>query len=313
MATTLRRRSGFTLVELLVVIAIIGVLVALLLPAVQTAREASRRSSCTNNLRQIGLGMQLFHDTFLRLPAGTVWEPGAGGNQKGSEATWITHLLPYVEQETLYRTGDFNQGFGQGNAGHPNNTITSTFLKLTRCPSDVHPVIICSWGASVAWARGNYVANNGIGPMVETTTIDTNLRQQGVFMLQSKNRFADITDGTTNTVFVSELLKSPGNDWRGVMHYPEGSLYQHNQTPNSPVPDEFRQGMCLSILRAPCVPTSTSWNPKRITLAARSLHPGGVMALFGDGSVRWASNNIALAAWRALSSPQGGETSIGDL
>jgi len=308
MVGTLRRRAGFTLVELLVVIAIIGVLVALLLPAVQTAREAARRSSCTNNLRQIGLGMFTFHDTNLRLPAGTVWEPGAGGNQKGSEATWLTHLLPYVEQDALYKTGDFNQGFGQGNTGHPNNTITSTFLKVARCPSDMHPVIICSWSTSIAWARGNYVANNGIGPMIETTTIDTNFRPQGVFMLQSKNRFADITDGTTNTVFVSELLKSPGNDWRGVMHYPEGSLYQHNQTPNSPVPDEFRQGMCISLTRAPCVPTSTSWNPKRITLAARSLHPGGVNVLMGDAGVRWASNNIALATWRALSSPQGGET-----
>jgi prepilin-type N-terminal cleavage/methylation domain-containing protein len=307
MITKSRWKTGFTLVELLVVIAIIGVLVALLLPAVQTARESARRGSCTNNLRQLGLGMHIFHDTYLRLPAGTVWEPGAGGNQKGSEATWLTHILPYIEQDALYKTGDFNLGFGQGNAGHKNNTITSTFLKATRCPSDVHPVIICSWGASVAWARGNYVANNGIGPMIETTTIDTNFRPQGVFMLQSKSRFADITDGTSNTVFVSELLKSPGNDWRGVMHYPEGALYQHNQTPNSPVPDEFRQGMCLSIPRAPCVPTSTSWNPKRITLAARSLHPNGVMALLGDGAVRFAPNNTTLAVWRALSSPQGGE------
>jgi len=310
MVTIVRKRTGFTLVELLVVIAIIGVLVALLLPAVQTAREAARRSSCTNNLRQLGMGTHLFHDTHLRLPAGTVWEPGAGGNQKGSEATWLTHLLPYIEQANLHQTGDFNQGFGQGTATHPNNRITSTFLKVTRCPSDVNPVVICSWGASVVWARGNYVANNGIGPMTETTTIDINSRPQGVFMLQSKNRFADITDGTSNTVFASELLNSPGNDWRGVMHYPEGSLYHHNQTPNSPVPDEFRQGMCLSILRAPCVPTSTSWNPKRITLAARSLHPGGVMVLLGDSGVRFVSNNVTLATWRALSSPQGGETLV---
>ncbi len=309
MVRILRKRTGFTLVELLVVIAIIGALVALLLPAVQAAREASRRSSCTNNLRQLGVGTHIFHDTFLRLPAGTVWEPGVtSGNTRGCEATWLTHLLPYVEQDALYKTGDFNQGFGQGTTGHPNNTITSTFLKVTRCPSDVYPVIISGAGASVVWARGNYVANNGIGPMTETTTIDINSRPQGVFMLQSKNRFADITDGTTNTVFLSELLKSPGNDWRGVMHYPEGPLYHHNQTPNSPVPDEFRQGFCLSILRAPCVPTSTSWNPKRITLGARSLHPGGVMVLLGDSSVRWVSNNITLATWRALSSPQGGET-----
>lgn len=308
MVIVVRTRTGFTLVELLVVIAIIGVLVALLLPAVQTAREAARRSSCTNNLRQLGVGAHIFHDTHLRLPAGTVWEPAAGGNQKGSESTWLTHLLPYIEQANLYQTGDFNQGFGQGTPTHPNNRISSTFLKVTKCPSDVNPVIICSWGTAVVWARGNYVANNGIGPMTETTTIDVNSRPQGVFMLQSKSRFADITDGTSNTVFVSELLNSPGNDWRGVMHYPEGSLYHHNQTPNSPVPDEFRQGMCLSILRAPCVPTSTSWNPKRITLAARSLHPGGVMVLLGDSGVRFVSNNVTLATWRALSSPQGGET-----
>jgi prepilin-type N-terminal cleavage/methylation domain-containing protein len=308
MLTSLRTRAAFTLVELLVVIAIIGVLVSLLLPAVQAARESARRGSCTNNLRQLGLGTHLFHDVYLRFPSGTVWEPGAGGNQKGSEATWLTHLLPYVEQDNLFKTGDFNQGFGQGSANHPNNRITSTFLKVTRCPSDVYPVQICSWGASVAWARGNYVANNGVGPMTETTTIDTNSRPQGVFMLQSKNRFADITDGTTSTVFLSELLNSPGNDWRGVMHYPEGSLYHHNQTPNSPVPDEFRQGMCLTIRRAPCVPTSTSWNPKRITLAARSSHPGGVMVILGDGGTRWVSNNVTLATWRGLSSPQGAET-----
>jgi prepilin-type N-terminal cleavage/methylation domain-containing protein len=307
MVVFLRNRRAFTLVELLVVIAIIGVLVALLLPAVQAARESARRSSCTNNLRQLGVGLHLFHDTYNRLPAGTVWEPGAGGNQKGSEATWVTQLLPYIEQVNVYQAGDLNLGFGQGTANHPNNKITTAFLNVMRCPADVHPVIICSWGASVAWARGNYGANNGIGPMTETTTIDTNSRPQGVFMLQSKYRLGDITDGTGNTVLLSELLKSPGNDWRGVMHYPEGSLYHHNQTPNSPVPDEFRQGMCLSIQRAPCVPTSTSWNPKRITLTARSSHPGGVMILLGDSAVRSVSNNIKLATWRALSSPQGGE------
>src|SRR5262249_10805050 len=158
------------------------------------------------------------HDTYQRLPAGTVWEPGASGDRQGSEATWITHLLPFIEQENLYCTGDFNRGFGQGYAGHPNNRITSTFLKVLKGPSDVDPVEICSWGSPVAWARGNYAANNGIGPMVETTTIDPQARPQGVFMLQSKERLGKITDGTTNTVFVSELLKSPGNDWRGVMH-----------------------------------------------------------------------------------------------
>src|SRR5438067_6055221 len=137
MATILRKRIGFTLVELLVVIAIIGVLVALLLPAVQVGREESRRGSCGNNLKQLGLGLHLFHDTYGRLPSGTVWIPNAGGDQQASESTWVTHTLPYIEQLNLYQAGDMNRGFGHGGAGHPNNKITSNCLKAMTCPSDV--------------------------------------------------------------------------------------------------------------------------------------------------------------------------------
>jgi hypothetical protein len=306
----------------LVVIAIIAVLVGLLLPAVQKVREAANRMSCSNNLKQVGLGMHNFHGTYQRLPSGTVWEPGAGGDRQGSEATWVTHLLPYLEEENLYRTGDFNRGFGQGNAGHPNNTITSTFLKLMKCPSDVDPVEICSWGSSRAWARGNYAANNGIGPMTETTAPVS--RPTGVLSLNRNYKLTEITDGTTNTALVSEVIAVPGTlpsdapvnaggtDWRGVMHYPEGPLYHHNYTPNSAVPDEVRQGMCLSIPQAPCLGTTTSWNPKRIILTARSWHSGGVNLLVGDGSVRFVSNNISLFTWQAASSPTGGEVLASD-
>src|SRR5262249_41627946 len=142
--------------------------------------------------------------------------------------------------------------------------------------------------------------------------------QEGVFMLNSTNKLTDITDGATNTVFVSELIKAPGtvpagtpntggNDWRGVMHYSEGPLYQHNFTPNSPVPDQVRSGMCVSIPAAPCLGTTTSWNPKLIVYTARSRHVGGVNTLLGDGGVRFASNNISLATWQALSSPRKGD------
>jgi prepilin-type N-terminal cleavage/methylation domain-containing protein/prepilin-type processing-associated H-X9-DG protein len=316
-----RSRRGFTLIELLVVIAIIAVLIGLLLPAVQKVREAANRMSCQNNLKQIGLGLHNYHDTHGRLPSGTVWVLGTGGNTSGNEATWITWLLPYIEQDNLYRTANFNLGFGQGQATHPNTRLTSTVLKPLLCPSDGEAPI-SRWGASIAWARGNYTANNGIGPMTETTTPNRPANQLGVFMLNSKNKLGDITDGTTNTIFVSELIKAPGtvsgpvnnggNDWRGVMHYPEGPLYHHNYTPNSAVPDEVRAGMCVSVPGAPCIGTTTSWNPKRITITARSRHAGGVNALMGDGSVRFVSSNISLVTWKALSSPNGGEVLAND-
>jgi prepilin-type N-terminal cleavage/methylation domain-containing protein/prepilin-type processing-associated H-X9-DG protein len=299
-----RHRCGFTLIELLVVIAIIAVLIGLLLPAVQKVREAAGRSSCANNLKQLGLGIHNYHDHNYHLPPGSVWVP-PGYDTGGTEATWITHTLLYIEQENLYRTGDFNRGFGHGAPGHPNNTITSTPLRLLQCPSDVAVEVVSPYGSW--WARGNYAANNGIGPMTETTGINVDDRPQGVFMLNSKDRLTDITDGTTHTAFVSELLNVPGEDGRGTMHYPEGPLYQHNQTPNNPAPDWFRQGWCVSVPRAPCVGTYSSWNPKSLILTARSRHPGGVNVLLGDGGVRFVADQVDLAAWRALSSPRGGE------
>jgi prepilin-type processing-associated H-X9-DG protein len=126
-------------------------------------------------------------------------------------------------------------------------------------------------------------------------------------MINSKLRIADITDGTSQTAFVSEVIKSPGEDWRGVMHYREGPLYHHNNTPNSSVPDWFRMQFCLSIPNAPCLGTYSSWDTRRVILSARSRHPGGVNVLLGDGGVRFISNSIDLAAWQALCTPRGGE------
>ncbi len=309
-----RTRGAFTLIELLVVIAIIAILIGLLLPAVQKIREAAARMSCQNNLHQIGLALHNHHDTNGALPPGSVWVP-PGYDAAAAESTWITYLLPYIEQDNLYKTANFNRGFGQGTTNHPNNTVTSTKLKMLLCPSD-GDVEVSNWGSSRVWARGNYAANNGIGPMTETTTPNTT-RPQGVFMMNSKTTLQSISDGTTNTIFVSELIKAPGtvtdtvntggSDWRGVMHYPEGPLYHHNYTPNSPVPDEVRRGMCVSVPGAPCLGTTTSWNPKRVTLTARSRHAGGVNGLMGDASVRFISNNVSLVTWQAVSSPQKGE------
>src|SRR6184192_3272219 len=131
----LRRRKAFTLIELLVVIAIIAVLVGLLLPAVQKVREAANRMSCQNNLKQIGLALHNYHDVNGRLPAGSLWiDPGY--DAAAAESTWITWIFPFIEQDNLYKTANFNRGFGQGSTNHPNNLITSSKVKALLCPSD---------------------------------------------------------------------------------------------------------------------------------------------------------------------------------
>ena len=306
------RRGGFTLIELLVVIAIIAVLIGLLLPAVQKVREAANRSRCSNNLKQIGLGLHNYHDVYKKFPSGYLYNGNSIWSPDSNESTWITHLLPFIEQDGLYRKADFAAPFGiEG----PNSPVMKAFITLFKCPSDLEVKIVGgAWGLN--WARGNYVANDGIGPMLSLKSNpyapNRSVAVPGVFMINSKTSITDITDGTSQTALVSEVIKSPGEDWRGVMHYPEGPLYQHNNTPNSPVPDQFRNQFCLSIPEAPCIGTYSSWDTRKVILSARSRHPGGVNLLLADGSVRFISNSVDLTIWQALCTPRGGEV-VGDL
>ncbi len=297
---------GFTLVELLVVIAIIGVLVGLLLPAVQAAREAARRMQCTNNLKQIGLALHMHHDTHNKFPAGYIQQVSGGPAPPFvgyHDSTWVYFLFPFLEQQALYDLVDSSANFGSAPSAALQQ-VFSTTLPAMLCPSDVEVDLLST---SRNRARGNYVANNGIGPMVSWWLSSAATRgPDGVFVGNKRYGFRDLLDGSSNTVLVSELLKVPGEDYRGMMHYTEGPFYHHNQTPNTNIPDTLRITKCVNIDRAPCTETYTGHTTREISAAARSLHPGGVQALLGDGSVRFVSDSIHAQTWQWLGTPQDG-------
>jgi prepilin-type N-terminal cleavage/methylation domain-containing protein len=302
------KRRGFTLIELLVVVAIIAVLIGLLLPAVQKAREAATRMSCQNNVKQIILAMHNYHGAHNQLPPGYRY-----GEGDYSEATWAYFLLPYVEQTALYHTVDYEtvklpgQGFGQ--TSNTTDTIRKTRLTLLKCPADLVTDNVGAPWTPTGWTKGNYVANGGIGPMTSPPTWQPpDHVVSGVFYLFSTVRLTDIPDGTSHTAFLSETVNvaaaGGAEDWRGVLYYPEGPIYQHNDTPNSPSPDQLRSGFCVSAPQAPCIATSTSYANRQYIITARSRHAGGVNVGLGDGAVRFAPNGIALNVWQALCTPQ---------
>jgi type II secretory pathway pseudopilin PulG len=308
-----------------VVIAIIGILVALLLPAVQAAREAARRAQCANNLKQIGIALHLHHEAKEYLLPGHYWPAkpknlaegtAAVLDVAGSEATWITYLLDYYEEGNLRATINWNRGFGFSSNGsnHPNEKVTGASLPIFICPSNGRQA---NWSAAI-YARGNYVANNGIGPMAESTMLQYPVNRTsvgggdpGAFYLNSNLPFASFRDGTSKTALVSELIVvENAGDFRGIMHYPEGPFYHHNYTPNDRNPDWLRNHYgagigCISVPEAPCIPVFTGWNgSRRLQQTARSYHPGVVGVLMGDGSVHFVADDIDLAVWKAASSPK---------
>lgn len=293
------RRHAFTLVELLVVIAIIGILVALLLPAIQTAREAARRTQCNNNLKQLMLAAQNYHDTHQRLPAGQTYYSNTNLSDK---FTWTIFLLPFVEQGALYAQVNWNGDMGGCGA---NAAVSRVEIPAFVCPSGGADG---DFGHSCR-VRHSYVANAGIGPFRAEWPPS---QQPGVFLQNRWLRLADFVDGTSNTVGLSELIKvREGYDFRGTWSYCEGTLYQHDRTPNTRIPDETRPNFCTGAdanhPHAPCIGTYTAWNTRASILSARSLHPGGVHAGLVDGAVRFVSDSIDVATWRALGTPFGYE------
>jgi prepilin-type N-terminal cleavage/methylation domain-containing protein/prepilin-type processing-associated H-X9-DG protein len=294
-------QRGFTLVELLVVIAIIGILVALLLPAIQAARESARRTQCLNHLKQWGTAMHLFHDAKKRLPIGSRSNP---------RQTWTMYLWPYIEEYTLDANNDIDTPFYNppGTIHNTMNGLTGIYVAMYNCPSD--------FGADQTATqyqrrRGNYVVNWGnsyYGQNPEPREKAPFSHIQGNRSQPRKTSFADITDGTANTLLMSEILKGwtpEDHDWRGDIHNDDGVFRFHTSlTPNTSAPDVIESTNWFRATGDPLMPVVAG---AAQVAAARSRHSGGVNALMCDASVHFISNDIALAEWRAMGTMNGSD------
>ena len=281
MTTVTKRRIGFTLIELLVVIAIIAILIALLVPAVQKVREAAARTQCRNNLKQIGLAIHGYHDRMKAFPPGYASAVDAGGNETGPGWGWAAHLLDDVEQGPLKQQLKFNLNVSDPANATPRTQRLSVFL----CPADedlgtfTHPD-----DAATPLAFASYVGVFGSNEIEDGPGAGN-----GVFFRNSKLRFGDVADGTSNTLFVGErssaLFKST---WAGVLPVDEGQA--------------LVLGSCDHPPNDPAAHAEDFW----------SRHTSGVNFLFGDGSVRNVSNSVPPAVYQALATRSGAEPVSGN-
>jgi prepilin-type N-terminal cleavage/methylation domain-containing protein len=307
---------GFTLVELLVVIAIIGVLVALLLPAVQAAREAARRSTCTNHLKQLSLATHSYLDTFKVLPTGGVnvnkntatWDTPTAGYQgsppNGHGPNWIVLVTPYMEQQEIYDNYfPRNRGTDPLDSCNEPDAYARRWLPALNCPSNVgYTGDNISVPNIEALARGNYAACFGAGNLSDSFN---DLDLMGAYGVNTRVRLSDITDGSSNTVALSEVKSSIARtDSRGIwaLYAMGSSAFSTGRGPNSPSGDLVPR--CTDLKVAPCAGNADDGTQ---IAAARSHHPAGIMVGLADASVRFISHNISATTWTALGTRGGGE------
>ena len=317
MNTSQGRRPGFTLIELLVVIAVIGILTALLIPAVQAAREAARRAQCTNNLKQLGIAMHGYHSTYGSLPPGKL----------RNLYSHLTHLMAYTDNQLIFNSINFDVNAVVG-LGNVNSTVYHTHLSLLHCPSD--PLFDRELVGSGGWMLGRPGMNNYPGCVDNGLTVGgpaNGMFGTGII------RFSGVSDGLSSTVAMSEFLVGrldkaerlrtifvpddltsgpplgleqfaarcvsldrmepnfgtiKGHIW--LVGQKDSTLYNHSLPINSP--------SCLNVFGSTATGGSST---------ATSLHPGGANCLFGDGHVQFVRETVDADLWRALATRNGRE------
>ena len=297
-STLKRSRSGFTLVELLVVIAIIGVLVALLLPAVQAAREAARRSTCINNLKQIALATQVYHDSHNEFPVGHVWANATSDNN-GTGWSWGAKILPQMEQGSAFGQIDFDENCCVQNPTNPGETrnaeVIKTPLPFFLCPTDGAPPISLTPGGGagevVEMATTSYSGNGGSFDNSHYNEQGEDLAN-GIFMrhrhptvvgtTRASKRLKEIVDGTSNTILATESAWDVSFSDEGIGEFVGRKRWYGSRAGSNRMINEGVASMN---------PPNSAPNAT-IRRAAASQHPGGVNFAMVDGSVHFITEAI---------------------
>jgi len=308
--------AAFTLVELLVVIAIIGVLIALLLPAVQKMRESANRLTCANNLRQLALAAQNYNDTMGSLPPGLL-PVGRTGVPLSGRTTLFVELLPFLEQKNLHFRWDYTD-YRRNLAGGSDATA-ATVLRVLICPSDPLPANIyyLDPGDNWAWGRGTYAIGSygGNGGTIGFQFLDVPPSRDGVFHDRSRVRLTDITDGTSNTFLFGERShRDPEYDRLTEAFDPSSNpLWSWGAWASAAWDWTSLGDVTLSAAvpinwRVPPLsdPGDYSWEWQRLC-AFGSGHVHGANFVFADGSVRFLTEGTPLPVLQALSTRAGGE------
>jgi prepilin-type N-terminal cleavage/methylation domain-containing protein len=286
------RRRGFTLIELLVVIAIIAILIALLLPAVQQAREAARRTQCKNNMKQLGLAIHNYYDTFLSFPPDEVYDlvqhaaPASPGRVQRSSYAWGALILPFIEQTALH--DQINpDGWQLPNIQNP---LWAIPISVYSCPSDAGGAINPYWSTHAPLSKTNYLPSQGVF-------------SAGFHLppFDQPAKFQNITDGTTNTIMFGERSMGPapvpagGGIWLGRSGSSVAALSGRGAfPPNTPLPATVD----LAAVAAGTSAINGVTDPLGIRITWTSAHAGGIQVTLCDGSVRFLSENIdSVTAW----------------